>query len=94
MDVCRKLLKKNIFKKNASLDIYVIRMRSDNTLADSRPCKHCIICLLKLEKLLKIKIHNVYYSTIDVYIFCEKLQHMNPNTAYITSGERRRNKKI
>lgn len=93
MDVCRKLFKRNVYDKKASVNLCVVRYTKDGKFAMSRPCKHCIKCLQNLSQTCKITIKRIYYS-IDGCIASEKFADMVKASGYISSGElvRRQNK--
>ena len=67
-------------KKFHGMDILVIRINKNHVLKNSRPCNQCI------EKLLKLGIRKVYYSTDDGTIVCEFLQNMEKK--HISSGNK------
>jgi hypothetical protein len=93
MDVCRKLLKRNVYRKNEKIDIWVIPVRTgeQQEFANSRPCKHCIMQLYETSQKISITIKKVYYCTPDG-ITSEDFSEMvlNIKDAYITTGERRK----
>ena len=60
---------KNIKNK---LDLFVIRITKGGKLSESRPCFHCIDILHKSH----LNIVNVYYSTTEGTIVCEKFKNM------------------
>jgi cytidine deaminase len=76
---------KNKKNKPKKLDIVVVRFTKLGTLAESRPCYHCL-CFMERSGL---DIRNVYYSTSEGIIAKEKLCEMrsNPITC-VSSGMR------
>ena len=71
---------KNISKK---LDLFVIRITKGGSLAESRPCAHCVDILSRS----KLNICNVYYSTSDGLIVCEPFKSLVSNSVnHISSG--------
>ena len=67
LNVFEKLSKKKI----KGMDILVIRINNNFALRNSRPCNQCI------EKLRKIGIRKVFYSTDDGTIVSEFIEHMD-----------------
>jgi len=75
---------KNVPKK---MDLLVVRITNGGNLAESRPCFHCINILAKS----KLNIKNIYYSTSDRTIVCEKFVDLVSSTKkYVTRGFKRR----
>lgn len=97
MDVCRKLLKRNVYRKNEKIDIWVIPVKTgeQQEFSNSRPCKHCIMQLYKTANKISLNIKKVYYCTPDG-ITSEDFSDMveNIENAYITTGERRKSGEI
>ena len=60
--------------------ILVVRLNSNLKLVNSKPCRDCMISLLKMG------IKNVYYSDESGNIVCEKIKHMT--STHISSGTR------
>jgi len=77
---------KKIIDKHDKINILVIRFTKNGILNNSRPCKNCIIRLMKCG----LNIHKIYYSNHDGNIYYEKLNTMydNPLTK-ISSGFRK-----
>lgn len=75
---------KNVPKK---MDLLVVRITNGGNLAESRPCFHCINILAKS----RLNIKNIYYSTSDRTIVCEKFVDLiSSSKKYITRGFKRR----
>lgn len=86
-NIC-KHLPYNYKNKSTKLDNYnvlVFRYNRNSQLANSRPCRRCIIIMQKY------KINNVFYSTDEGNIACEKVRNMDYRTAHITSGSKKFN---
>ena len=45
-----------------SIDLIILRVKSNGTLGNSKPCSGCMIFMLKNIKLRKLNIVNIYYS--------------------------------
>jgi|LakMenEpi03Aug12_release.lakeMendotaPanAssembly.Ray.scaffolds.fasta_scaffold545362_2 cytidine deaminase len=88
-----KLVTNPRIKLNKWFDIFVFRLSKSRKIGESRPCKRCICHMIESDA----RIRNVYYTTADGNIECERLNNMldSPKT-YITSGDRkdRWNKKV
>lgn len=63
---------KQTFKNNDRLDIFVIRFSKNSCIGYSRPCRNCIIRLIKCN----LNIRNVYYTTSDGSVTMESLNDM------------------
>jgi hypothetical protein len=71
-------------KKCDSLDIFVIRLSKNSTIGYSRPCRNCIIRLLKCE----LNINNIYYTMEDGSVKVEQLIHMlDSNLTKFSNGD-------
>lgn len=85
MDALKKI--NNWKNKPKELDLLVIRLSKSGLLGESRPCANCIKRLLAS----RLKIHNVYYSTVDGILVCEKLKFMlHDSRTYISTGFKKR----
>ena len=84
MDVLRKINVKYFQKSREKLDLYVIRITKNGTMAESKPCMYCI----KMLATSGINIKWIYYSTDNGDIIRVKLSELIAGEQYISKGQR------
>ena len=80
----KRFLKNNYkFSKNKKIkvDLLVVRVTYSGELKNSKPCRHCVEMLSQLPY---ITVVNVYYSTKDGNIVCEKFKDLLSNIEMCT----------
>ena len=75
-------------RKMTEVDLIVIRINRTRELKDSKPCFHCISMLANLKD-FGYRLNNIYYSTSDGDIYCEKFTALyNSPVKHISAGWR------
>jgi deoxycytidylate deaminase len=76
--------------KRDKLDIMVVRLSKNGTFGYSRPCRNCIMRLMRCN----LQINNVYYTDIKGTIKMEKLSTMlDSSLTKLSSGDRKKKKR-